>query len=108
VGTTGRKKGDDLLLRFVSKHLRVSVVEPRVVFAHNVRRCRENVGLTQESLGHAAGLHPTEISRLERGTRDPRLATIVQIAGALGVATDKLLAGVDATRRGPLSPPRDE
>lgn len=52
------------------------------------------MGLSQEALGHACGLHPTEISRLERAARDPRLATIIRLARALEVTPAELLTGI--------------
>ena len=55
---------------------------------------RTRRGLSQEALAERCRLHPTEISRLERGVRDPRLATMVRIARALGVAPAELLEGV--------------
>jgi transcriptional regulator with XRE-family HTH domain len=69
-------------------------VEPRERFAANLRSERKRAGLSQEALGHACDLHPTEISRLERAVRDPRLATIVRLARALEVAPAQLLAGI--------------
>jgi len=38
-----------------------------------------------------AGTHASEISRLERGLRDPRLSTIVRLARALEVPIGALL-----------------
>lgn len=64
-------------------------------FARNLRARRVEMGVSQESLGRLASLHPTEISRLERGVRDPRLATIVQVAHALEVSPALLLEGID-------------
>src|SRR5919112_2762529 len=69
--------------------------QPRRRFARNLRARRVELGLSQESLGRVASLHPTEISRLERGVRDPRLATIVQVAHALEVTPAILLEGID-------------
>jgi transcriptional regulator with XRE-family HTH domain len=63
-------------------------------FASNLRDRRLAAKLSQEALGHLAGLHPTEISRLERGTRDPRLSTIVRIARALDASAAELLRDV--------------
>ena len=63
-------------------------------FGANVRDLRRKAELSQEALGHVGGLHPTEISRLERGVREPRLGTIVKLALALGVAPADLLSGV--------------
>jgi transcriptional regulator with XRE-family HTH domain len=70
-------------------------VEPRDVFATNLRQRRTAAGLSQEALGKVSGMHFTEISRLERSERDPRLATIVKLARALKITTSELLVGVD-------------
>lgn len=69
-------------------------MEPRGQFAVNLRRLRENAELTQDGLSDLSGLHTTEISRLERGVRDPRLSTIVRLARALRVEPAQLLAEV--------------
>ena len=67
-------------------------MEPREQFAANLRRLREAAELTQDALSDRSGLHATEISRLERGVRDPRLSTVVRLARALGVEPALLLA----------------
>lgn len=69
-------------------------MEPRERFAANVLRHRKRLGLSQEALGDASGLHRTEVGLLERGQREPRLSTIVRLARALGVAPKELLEGV--------------
>lgn len=69
-------------------------MEPHQVFAGNLRRQRQRKGLSQEALGHRADLHPTEISRLERAQREPRLSTIVRLARALGIRPSELLRGL--------------
>lgn len=63
-------------------------------FGENVRRARMEARLTQEQLARRAGVHPSEVSRLEREVRDPRLSTIVRLAGALGVEPAGLLDGI--------------
>jgi len=70
-------------------------VEPHERFGANLRRERTRAGLSQEALGHACDLHPTEISRLERATREPRLSTIVRLARALRLSPVALLRGVE-------------
>jgi transcriptional regulator with XRE-family HTH domain len=67
---------------------------PEERFAANLRRHRKAAKLTQEQLSAKAGLHPTEISRLERAVRDPRLSTIVRVARGLGVTAEQLVAGI--------------
>jgi transcriptional regulator with XRE-family HTH domain len=69
-------------------------VSPEERFAANLRRYRAAAKLSQEQLAAKAGLHPTEISRLERAVRDPRLGTIVRVARGLGVRAEQLVAGI--------------
>ena len=69
-------------------------MEPRDVFARNVRRERKRKGLSQERLAAACRLHRTEISLLERGAREPRLSTIVRVARALELPPAALLEGI--------------
>jgi DNA-binding XRE family transcriptional regulator len=70
------------------------VMTPEERFASNLRRYRKAAKLTQEQLAAKTELHPTEISRLERGVRNPRLATIVRLARGLGVGAEQLVAGI--------------
>jgi transcriptional regulator with XRE-family HTH domain len=68
----------------------------RKIFGSNLRQARVRAGLSQERLAFAALLHPTEISLLERGARDPQLATIVRLAHALRVSPGALLDRLDS------------
>jgi transcriptional regulator with XRE-family HTH domain len=67
---------------------------PRETFARNLRSERQRLKLSQEALGFQCDLNTSEISRLERSVRDPRLATIVKLAQALGIPPAKLLDGI--------------
>lgn len=67
---------------------------PEEQFAANLRRQRMAKGLSQEQLAERSGLHPTEISRLERATREPRLGTIARVARGLGVGAERLVKGI--------------
>lgn len=69
-------------------------VSPQERFAVNLRRARIGAGISQEELGSRCDLHRTEISLLERAGREPRLGTIVKLAGALSTTPDALCAGV--------------
>jgi transcriptional regulator with XRE-family HTH domain len=69
-------------------------VQPKQQFAENLRRLRLAAGISQIELSDRCGLHFTEISRLERGVRDPRLATIVQLARGLEIEPAELVAGI--------------
>jgi transcriptional regulator with XRE-family HTH domain len=66
----------------------------REIFARNLRAERLRLDLSQEALGYRCDLNTSEISRLERSQRDPRLVTIVKLARALGIAPSKLLDGI--------------
>lgn len=64
---------------------------PKIIFSQNVRRSRQELGLSQEELAERAGLHRTYISSVERGERNVSLENIFSIANALGVPAEKLL-----------------
>lgn len=57
----------------------------------NLRVVRERLGLTQEQLGLRSNVHPTEVSRIESGKRDPRVSTVRKLAAALEVSPGRLL-----------------
>ena len=63
-------------------------------FGENVRKRRDELGLSQEDLAHGSGLHTTAISMLERGRRQPRLETIVAVGFALKMNPGDLLDGM--------------
>lgn len=69
-------------------------VDATQMFAQNLRRHRERLGISQEALGELCDLHRTEVSLLERSGREPRLTTIVKLARALEVAPADMLAGI--------------
>jgi transcriptional regulator with XRE-family HTH domain len=71
---------------------------PRAVadrFGENLRRVRRREGLSQEQLAVRASLHRTEVGLLERSGRTCRIDTLIQLAGAMGVAPGELLDGID-------------
>ena len=57
----------------------------RQAFGRRVRVLRVSKGMSQEELAHAAGLHRTYLSSLERGQRNVGLDNIHALAKALGV-----------------------
>jgi transcriptional regulator with XRE-family HTH domain len=61
----------------------------------NLARHRKQADLSQEALGFLADLHRTEIGMLERGTRLPRIDTLLKLAGALEIEPGRLLDGMD-------------
>jgi transcriptional regulator with XRE-family HTH domain len=71
-------------------------VEPKKQFGVNLRRLRSAAGLTQMQLSNRSGLDMAEISRLERGLKDPRLSTIVRLATGLNVDAGDLVRGLQS------------
>lgn len=62
----------------------------REKLAENLRRLREERGLSQEAFAELAGLHRTYISMIERKTRNPTVGVLEQICDALGVGPSEL------------------
>jgi transcriptional regulator with XRE-family HTH domain len=67
-----------------------------VAFGLAVRWFREERELSQETLGHRAGIHPTYVGQIERGEKSPTIATVFKLSGALDLAAREL---VEATER---------
>ena len=61
------------------------------IFAENVRKKRLELGLSQEGLAEAAGVHRTYIGMLERGEKNVTIYNIERVADALGVKPHTLL-----------------
>jgi transcriptional regulator with XRE-family HTH domain len=67
---------------------------PQLRFAANLRKARKRAAISQEELGIRCELHRTEISLLERAGREPRLATLIKLAGALETTAQDLCEGI--------------
>jgi transcriptional regulator with XRE-family HTH domain len=63
----------------------------RDVLATNMRRRRASLGLSQEALGHEAGLHRTFVGAVERCERNISIDNIEKLAKALNIAAWQLL-----------------
>lgn len=55
-----------------------------------IRRHRESMGMSQEALADAIGLHRTYIGAIERGERNPSLKNIVRITSVLPITLSDL------------------
>lgn len=69
-------------------------------FAANLKRARAESGLSQTQLAKAAGISHSEIYRLEAGTREPRLGTLLSLGSAMGIDGADLLKGLSNSKRG--------
>lgn len=65
-------------------------------FARNLFRERRRLGVSQEALAGFAGPHRTEVQKLEKGLREPRLSTVVKLARGLGVDPSVLVKGLNS------------
>ena len=57
-----------------------------------IRRLRNSRKLTIETLAHTADLHPTYLSGIERGLRNPTWAKLCSLAEALGIPISAVAA----------------
>ncbi|HEX5051019.1 MAG TPA: helix-turn-helix transcriptional regulator [Planctomycetota bacterium] len=64
-----------------------------------IRAVREQRGASQESLGFDSELDRTYISGVERGVRNPTIASLLRIAKALGTTPAKLLQHAEHVAR---------
>jgi transcriptional regulator with XRE-family HTH domain len=68
-----------------------SVSDPCASLGRAIRRRREDVGLSQEELGHLSRLHRTYVGSVERGERNLTLNSLIAISRALQLAPHQLL-----------------
>ena len=57
----------------------------------NIKKYREQAGLTQEQLSEMAGISPDYLSEIERGKKIPSMKRFFKIANALEVLPYELL-----------------
>jgi transcriptional regulator with XRE-family HTH domain len=60
-----------------------------------VKRVRVQRGLTQEQVSAVSGLHPTYISDIERGARNPSWEAITRLAEGIGVPVEEIARSYD-------------
>jgi transcriptional regulator with XRE-family HTH domain len=57
----------------------------------NLRAARKKLSLTQEDVAERSGLEQGEVSRIERGLRDPQVSTLEKLGAAVEVPPGRLL-----------------
>jgi DNA-binding XRE family transcriptional regulator len=70
-------------------------IDIRVALVGEILNARHKSGLTQKQLEKASGVKQPVIARMERGTTDPQLSTILKILAPLG----KTLAVVELRKK---------
>lgn len=68
-------------------------------FGEALRRLREEHGLSQEAAALAARLDRAYFGKIERGVKNPTLATVWKIADALETRPSELLSRAERLRK---------
>lgn len=66
--------------------------DPQIGLGKAIRKLRQEGGLSQETLGHRAEIHPTWISHIESGRINPTWGNVRRIAVGLKVPLEQLAA----------------
>lgn len=61
-------------------------MDMRKLVGRNVKRIRQEKGLTQEELAELSGFSQQYLSGLEQGRRNPTIVSLYELATALGVS----------------------
>ena len=67
-------------------------MDMRKLVGRNVKRVRQENGLTQEQLAELSGFSQQYISGLEQGRRNPTVVSLYELAAALGVSHMELVS----------------
>jgi transcriptional regulator with XRE-family HTH domain len=70
-------------------------MDMRKLVGRNVKRIRQEKGLTQEQLADLSGFSQQYISGLEQGRRNPTVVSLYELATALGVSHIELVRAID-------------
>lgn len=78
---------------YLSKFGRVNTKEEKHFqkLGAKIKQLREEKGMDQKSFPFEAGIGRTQLHRIENGKTNPRLLTLMKIAGGLEVSVSELL-----------------
>ena len=76
--------------------------------AANVRRLRQDAGLTQFQLAAASGVELRYVAKIEAGEANPSAMIMIRLAVALGVKPGNLFKPAKLVARGPGRPRKGE
>ncbi|HNW97521.1 MAG TPA: helix-turn-helix transcriptional regulator [Bacteroidales bacterium] len=57
----------------------------------NIKKIREEKGLMQKEIAAAAGMHPANYNKVEKGEREPSIEALDKIAKLFGMTIDQLI-----------------
>ena len=69
--------------------------ERTLIFAANLRRIRQERGLSQERLAHNTSLNMTHVAKIERSEREPGVRTVSKLARTPRVSASEPFEGID-------------
>ncbi len=64
------------------------------VVGERLKTARLQLGVSQMELAHLAGMNVANYGKIERGTGNPTLDTIVRLAGVMGLDPSALVGGL--------------
>lgn len=65
-----------------------------VRFGKRCRRLRHQAGLSQLDMVHQHGFSLSHYQKIERGTLDPRLSTLMKLAKSFGISVSELVGSL--------------
>jgi transcriptional regulator with XRE-family HTH domain len=68
-------------------------------FGEEIRHRRELRQMSQEALAHDVGIHRNALGRIERGTQNATLATLLSIAGQFKTPLSELIGSAERRMR---------
>jgi transcriptional regulator with XRE-family HTH domain len=78
--------------------LEKAILRERARLGRRLRKVREGKGLTQEQAAEQIGIHPKHLGRVEGGTGNPTISTLIALSLAYGVRLPALFEDDEPVR----------